>query len=90
MSTKIKGTDNMVESPVKFWDRDGDGIIAPFDVYKGFKELGFNLVISIASMLMYAESQPARMKTDRVNLFEFILVSAEASPTLLRWVGDTR
>lgn len=47
----------MLESHVAFWDRDADSIIWPLDVFRGFKELGFNMLISIASMLMYAQFQ---------------------------------
>ena len=72
----------MVESHVKFWDRDSDGIISPLDVYKGFKELGFNLIISIASMFMYVRipSQRGRKLTEAPRITE----SAEDSPTSLR------
>jgi len=35
-----------------FWDRDGDGIIWPFDTWRGFRDLGFNLLFSFLAMIV--------------------------------------
>ncbi|KAF5599989.1 hypothetical protein FPANT_2866 [Fusarium pseudoanthophilum] len=41
-----------LQKHVQFWDRDNDGIINPWDVYYGFRELGFGLFFSIGSLLI--------------------------------------
>ncbi|KAF1854311.1 hypothetical protein Lal_00008609 [Lupinus albus] len=41
-----------LQKHVQFWDRDNDGIINPWDVYNGFRELGFGLFFSIGSLLI--------------------------------------
>ncbi|KAF5017565.1 hypothetical protein F66182_10488 [Fusarium sp. NRRL 66182] len=50
-----KPTDDKLSSlqkHVQFWDRDNDGIIHPWDVFIGFKELGFGLFFSLGSLLI--------------------------------------
>lgn len=45
-------TSTVLQRHVQFWDRDNDGIIWPWDVYNGFRELGFGLFFSIGSLLI--------------------------------------
>lgn len=47
-----------------FWDRDEDNVIWPLDTYRGFRELGFNLVLSILSIFIIHSgfSYPTRLK----------------------------
>ncbi|KAK9368822.1 Caleosin related protein-domain-containing protein [Lipomyces kononenkoae] len=37
----------VLQQHILFWDRDQDGIIYPVDVYRGFRDLGFNILISM-------------------------------------------
>lgn len=41
-----------LQKHVLFWDRDGDNIIFPQDVYTGFREIGFSIPFSLASLLI--------------------------------------
>lgn len=43
---------NALQQHVLFWDRDNDGIIHPWDVYSGFRDLGFSIPFSIGSLLI--------------------------------------
>jgi peroxygenase len=41
-----------LQQHILFWDQDNDGIIHPWDVYRGFRALGFNILFSIGSLLI--------------------------------------
>ncbi|KIM39038.1 hypothetical protein M413DRAFT_447398 [Hebeloma cylindrosporum] len=45
-----KGKNTALQSHVAFFDPDDDGIIWPSDTYNGFRDLKFNIVLSIAAM----------------------------------------
>lgn len=41
-----------LQQHVLFWDRDNDGVIHAWDVYTGFRDLGFNVLFSLGSLLI--------------------------------------
>ena len=41
-----------LQQHVLFWDRDGDNLIFPHDVYTGFREIGFSIPFSLTSLLI--------------------------------------
>ena len=43
---------NTLQKHVLFWDRDCDGVIWPWQIFQGFRELGFGIVWSIGSLLI--------------------------------------
>ncbi|KAL2069996.1 hypothetical protein VTL71DRAFT_14676 [Oculimacula yallundae] len=47
-STKLTA----LQQHVLFWDRDGDNIIYPHDVYTGFREIGFSIPFSLTALLI--------------------------------------
>lgn len=50
--TQLPPQPTALQQHVLFWDRDNDGIIHPWDVYTGFRALGFNIVYSLCSLLI--------------------------------------
>ncbi|KAL4813810.1 Caleosin related protein-domain-containing protein [Aspergillus spinulosporus] len=41
-----------MQQHILFWDRDRDGQIYPYDTYRGFRDLGFNILFSFLAMLV--------------------------------------
>lgn len=52
-----------LQQHVLFWDRDGDGLISPWDTYVGFRELGFNILFSLIALMVinFNFSYPTRL-----------------------------
>lgn len=42
----------MLQQHVLFFDRDNDQVIWPIDTYVGFRDLGFNILFSLAAMVI--------------------------------------
>ena len=42
---------SVLQQHVLFWDRDGDGEIWPCDTWRGFRDLGFNILFSALAVL---------------------------------------
>ncbi|KAI1387413.1 Caleosin-domain-containing protein [Hypoxylon trugodes] len=57
-----KESQTALQQHTAFFDRDNDGIIWPWDVYNGFRELGFCILFSLGSLLIPVFfSYPTRM-----------------------------
>ncbi|KAL4879955.1 Caleosin related protein-domain-containing protein [Aspergillus karnatakaensis] len=41
-----------MQQHILFWDRDADNQIYPYDTYRGFRDLGFNILFSFLAMLI--------------------------------------
>ncbi|CBF78379.1 hypothetical protein AN8591.2 [Aspergillus nidulans FGSC A4] len=41
-----------MQQHILFWDRDRDGQIYPYDTYRGFRDLGFNILFSFLAVLI--------------------------------------
>lgn len=35
-----------------YWDTDSDGVIWPIDTWRGFRDLGFNVLFSFLAMIV--------------------------------------
>lgn len=48
-----------------FWDRNNDGVINAYDTFRGFRDLGYNLFLSILSIFIIHSgfSYPSRLRT---------------------------
>ncbi|KAK9350930.1 Caleosin related protein-domain-containing protein [Lipomyces doorenjongii] len=53
----------VLQQHILFWDRDQDGQIYPVDIYRGFRDLGFNIIFSIlaAVIISIGISYPTRL-----------------------------
>ncbi|RDB21536.1 putative peroxygenase 3 [Hypsizygus marmoreus] len=47
-----KRDNTALQAHVAFFDPDGDGIIWPLDTFRGFRDLGFGLILSVLSMFI--------------------------------------
>ncbi|CDZ97068.1 EF-hand domain pair [Phaffia rhodozyma] len=43
---------SVMEQHCLFWDRDGDGVIWMTDTFRGFRQLGYNLIMSFLGMMI--------------------------------------
>jgi len=50
--SKKHSKNTVLQQHILFWDQDNDGVIWPQDTYKGFRELGFNVVFSLIAMVI--------------------------------------
>lgn len=51
-TSRIDKEQTPLQQHVLFWDRDGDGMIYPWDTYNGFRDLGFNIIFSLVAVLV--------------------------------------
>ncbi|KAL1924622.1 uncharacterized protein VTP21DRAFT_4276 [Calcarisporiella thermophila] len=50
--TKSHSRKSILQQHVAFFDHDNDGIITPWDTFKGFRILGFNLFLSLLATII--------------------------------------
>ncbi|KAF4496320.1 hypothetical protein FAGAP_7533 [Fusarium agapanthi] len=65
--TSKDGNSSPLQEHVQFWDRDNNGVINPWDVYNGFRELGFGLFSSPSSFHIQQGSAIVGCLTPYVN-----------------------
>ena len=51
-NTSLAKAPTALQQHVLFWDRNNDNIITPYDVYSGFRELGFSTIFSFGGLLI--------------------------------------
>ncbi|MCJ1393328.1 hypothetical protein MMC18_006200 [Xylographa bjoerkii] len=51
-NNSLSTTPTALQQHVLFWDRNNDNIITPYDVYTGFRELGFSMIFSFGGLLI--------------------------------------
>lgn len=61
-------TQTVLQQHCAFWDRDEDGIIWPLDTFRGFRDIGFNLFLSILSIFIIHSgfSYPSVLKSSYI------------------------
>ncbi|KAJ5195552.1 uncharacterized protein N7498_008990 [Penicillium cinerascens] len=55
---------SVLQQHILFWDRDGDGVIWPYNTYRGFRRLGFNILFCIFAVMVIhgGFSYPTRLE----------------------------
>jgi peroxygenase len=51
-SLRLTSSKTPMQQHILFWDRDRDGQIYPYDTYRGFRDLGFNILFSFLAVLI--------------------------------------
>jgi Caleosin related protein len=60
---RVNASQTTLQQHILFWDPDEDGQIFPWDVYNGFRQLGFNILFSLLAVLIInaSFSYPTRL-----------------------------
>jgi peroxygenase len=63
MLTGLRSNQTVLQQHILFWDRDRDGEIYPWHTYRGFRDLGFNILLSLLSVFIIhgSFSYPTRL-----------------------------